>query len=60
MSKQKQESPRWVALPIVFKEMGGTLYITYGYFSPEARETATEKINRLLLKDVEQKSPGKH
>ncbi len=39
----------YVLAPIIFKEIGGTLYAVYGYFSPDARETAREKIKRLLF-----------
>lgn len=45
-----------VPAPIIFKEIGGTLYAVYGYFSPGARETAREKIGRLLTKEAERKS----
>lgn len=49
-----------VLAPIIFKKMGGTVYAVYGYFSPEARETAREKIGRLLTKEIEGKNRGKH
>lgn len=42
--------------PIIFREIGGTVYVVYGYFSPEARETAAEKIRRLLREESGQKS----
>lgn len=42
--------------PIIFREIGGTVYGVYGYFSPEARETAEEKIRRLLREKSGQKS----
>ncbi len=45
----------YVLAPIIFKEMGGTLYAVYGYFSPEAKETAREKIKRLLSNEFENK-----
>lgn len=41
--------------PIIFKEIGGTMYAVYGYFSPSATETAGEKIGRLLSKESERK-----
>ncbi len=41
--------------PIIFKKIGGTMYAVYGYFSPDARETAREKIGRLLTKEAEKK-----
>lgn len=43
--------------PIIFKEIGGTIYAAYGYFSPSATETAGEKIGRLLSKESERKRP---
>ena len=48
-----------VLAPIIFKKMGGTVYAVYGYLSPEARETAREKIGRLLTKEIEGKNRGK-
>ena len=33
-----------VVAPIIVRQIGGTVYPVYGYFSPEARETAGEKI----------------
>lgn len=48
-----------VVTPVIFKEIGGTIYAVYGYFSPEARETAGEKIGRLLTQERERKSREK-
>ncbi len=45
--------------PIIFKEIGGTLYAAYGYFSPDARETAREKIGRLLTQEAGKENRGK-
>lgn len=50
-----KEENRYTLAPIIFKEIGGTQYAVYGYFSPGATETAGEKIGRLLLKESERK-----
>lgn len=54
-----EESGGLTAAPIIIKELGGTVYVVYGYFSPEARETAGEKIGRLLTQERERKSREK-
>lgn len=50
------EENKYTLAPIIFKEIGGTMYAVYGYFSPSATETAGEKIGRLLSKESKQKS----
>lgn len=51
-----EESRGEIVTPIIFREIGGTVYGVYGYFSPEARETAAEKIRRLLREENGRKS----
>lgn len=46
---------KYTLAPIIIKEIGGTMYAVYGYFSPSATETAGEKIGRLLSKGNERK-----
>lgn len=48
-----------VVAPIIVRQIGGTVYPVYGYFSPEARETAGEKIGRLLTRSAEKKNAWK-
>lgn len=38
---------------MVEKEIGGTVYIVRIQFSDNARETAVEKVKRLILHDIE-------
>ena len=52
----KEEDRGELMTPIIFREIGGTVYGVYGYFSPEARETAAEKIRRLLREESRRKS----
>lgn len=35
------------------REISGTTYIVTGHFSPTARETAVEKMQRIILKESE-------
>jgi len=35
------------------KKIGGTTYIVTGHFSENARETATDKVRRIILKESE-------
>lgn len=49
MNEEKTEG--LTVTPIIIKEIGGTLYAVYGYFSPSASETATAKTKRLILKE---------
>ena len=58
IDRQEQERSLVVA-PIIVREIGGTVYPVYGYFSPEARETAGEKIGRLLTRSAEEKDTRK-
>ena len=53
MTDKHKESHALV--PIIFKKIGGTIYAVYGYFSPEAKETATAKTKRLISKEIGQK-----
>ena len=53
MTEKQREGHALV--PIIFKKIGGTIYAVYGYFSPEAQETATAKTKRLISKEIEQK-----
>ena len=48
-----------VVAPIIVRQIGGTVYPVYWYFSPEARETAGEKIGRLLTRSAEEKNAWK-
>ena len=48
-----------VVAPIIVRQIGGTVYPVCGYFSPEARETAGEKIGRLLTRSAEKKNAWK-
>ncbi len=59
MSDQQEQDRVLVVTPIIFKEISGTIYGVYGYFSPEAKETAREKIRRLLTKEPESKMRNK-
>lgn len=51
-----EENRGEIMTPVIFREIGGTVYGIYGYFSPEARETAAEKIRRLLREESGRKS----
>lgn len=42
------------------RQIGGTLYVVQGGFSPTATENATQKIKRLLLKETEAEKAAKH
>lgn len=42
------------------RQIGGTLYVVNGEFSPTATEGAEQKIKRLLLKGIEAEKPGNH
>ena len=42
MSDRQEQERSLVVAPIIVREIGGTVYPVYGYFSPEARETAGE------------------
>lgn len=42
------------------RQIGGTLYVVHGEFSPHASENTTQKIKRLLLKETEAEKDGKH
>ena len=53
MSDRQEQERSLVVAPIIVREIGGTVYPVYGYFSPEARETAGEKIGRLLTRSAE-------
>lgn len=55
MTDKDNNQGHYVLAPIIFREIGGTVYAVYGYFSPDARETAREKIGRLLTKEAEKK-----
>ena len=57
MTNEDKDREGLTLAPIVFKEIGGTMYAVYGYFSPSATETAGEKIRRLLSKESERKRP---
>lgn len=46
MSDRQEQERSLVVAPIIVREIGGTVYPVYGYFSPEARETAGEKNTR--------------
>ena len=52
----EKDNGGYALAPIIFREIGGTVYGVYGYFSPEARETAAEKIRRLLWEESGRKS----
>lgn len=56
-NEESRESVTFLVTPVTQREIDGTLYVVYGYFSPEARETATEKIRRLVAKDTRRKGP---
>ena len=56
MSDRQEQERSLVVAPIIVREIGGTVY---GYFSPEARETAGEKIGRLLTRSAEEKNTRK-
>ena len=43
MSDRQEQERSLVVAPIIVREIGRTVYPVYGYFSPEARETAGEK-----------------
>lgn len=51
----KSMEVRFLITPITQEEINGTVYVAYGYFSPEAQETLTDKMKRLILKEIEQK-----
>lgn len=53
-----KDSKIYALAPIIFKKIGGTMYAVYGYFSPDARETAREKIGRLLTQEAGKKNRG--
>ena len=59
MSDRQEQERSLVVAPIIVREIGGTVYPGYGYFSPEARETAGEKIGRLLTRSAEEKNTRK-
>ncbi len=49
MSDRQEQERSLVVAPIIVREIGGTVYPVYGYFSPEARETAGEKKSGVCL-----------
>ena len=55
MSDRQEQERSLVVAPIIVREIGGTVYPVYGYFSPEARE----KIGRLLTRSAEEKNTRK-
>ena len=57
MSDRQEQERSLVVAPIIVREIGGTVCPVYAYFSPEARETAGEKIGRLLTRSAEEKNP---
>lgn len=59
MSDRQEQERSLVVAPIIVREIGGTVYPVYGYFSPEARETAGEKIGRLLTREAERENARK-
>ena len=59
MSDRQEQERSLVVAPIIVREIGGTVYPVYGSFSPEARETAGEKIGRLLTRSAEEKNTRK-
>ena len=59
MSDRQEQERSLAVAPIIVREIGGTVYPVYGYFSPEARETAGEKIGRLLTRSAEEKNTRK-
>ena len=59
MSDRQEPERSLVVAPIIVRDIGGTVYPVYGYFSPEARETAGEKIGRLLTRSAEEKNTRK-
>lgn len=59
MSDRQEQERSLVVAPIIVREIGGTVYPVYGYFSPEAREAAGEKIGRLLTRSAEEKNTRK-
>ena len=59
MSDRQEQERSLVVAPIIVREIGGTVYPVYGNFSPEARETAGEKIGRLLTRSAEEKNTRK-
>lgn len=45
--------------PIVTEtKIGATVYRVTGTFSKDAKETAVDKMRRLILRDVERSGPG--
>lgn len=59
ISDRQEQERSLVVAPIIVRQIGGTVYPVYGYFSPEARETAGEKIGRLLTRSAEKKNAWK-
>ena len=55
----RSEHSRFRYADHIVRQIGGTVYPVYGYFSPEARETAGEKIGRLLTRSAEKKNAWK-
>lgn len=55
----KPRTTRTCPLPplTLARQIGGTLYVVSGEFSPTATEVAGQKIKRLLLKEIEDKKP---
>lgn len=58
----KPRTTRTCPLPplTLARQIGGTLYVVNGEFSPTAAEGVEQKIKRLLLKEIKAKKPGKH
>lgn len=49
---KKNEAVQEEPVPYIKREIDGALYTVKSHFRPESRETAKDKVKRLLLKDA--------
>ena len=47
-----KDSVKAEQIPYIIREINGTLYTVKIYFWPDSKETARDKVKRLLLKDA--------
>ena len=59
MSDRQEQERSLVVAPIIVREIGGTVYPVYGYFSPAVSLASGEKIGRLLTRSAEEKNTRK-